>query len=615
MPTKSISHCQGKGSISHNNRDFSFKNVDPSRTKDNITYVQQPILEAYRECFGKALEEFNGRQTREDRKIADYYAHLFGNQKQNSVAVGANKQKSFYENLVQVGTRDDSGVGSADGELVAKCLDEYMRGFQERNPQFHVFNAVLHMDEATPHLHIDYIPVAVQTKGMAKQNGIAKALEQMGHGKGVDAINRWRLSERKVLEEICNRHGIEISEPKESRGSLSPDEYKAMKDEIKKQAELEAEEIRSEIPKIKEQAYTESQEAFHGDYASAFAELERIRGEIGRLEQESLQMQAWLIQEEVRVAAENKTKHDKLPKIDYSKHRPTFGGKNMVVPKEDYELMRSRSEWYRRGIGLKEREAKVAEREAANLENVAAFEQHKESWAMHFKSEREALADERSAFQSHCEARESGLNERERDVNQYEASLQDWMRKREPELKKTQDALSMAITKISSLENRVSELRGDTHNHMREVERQKDRLKQVCAGFIRVVKALNMLKHEDYAASPLTPHQSQLIDAINEYAKKEIRDSGYRYLSTSNQNQEQNQEENEDDDMLKAGISYVIKKIMDPKSKRHIRPSLVPMKQRARNKERITATRQTPTQNKNQSRNQSQVARPSGPAR
>jgi len=346
MSAKTMSHCQGKGSISHNNRDFIFQNVDPDRTKDNITYVKQPLAEAYQECFGEAVREYNEKQARADRKIDDYYAHLFGEQQKNSVATGANKQKSFYETLVQIGTKDDSGVGSADGRLAAKCLDEYMKGFNERNPNFHVFNAVLHMDETTPHLHIDYIPVAAQKKGMTRQNGIAKALEQMGHGKGKDAVNRWRISERKILEEICNRHGIEISEPKKSRGSLSPEEYKTVKDNAKDEARKE----------------------FEKDF-DAFSS---IKQELEDLKKEKADIQAWMQREKTRDAIENKTRHDKLPKIDYSKHRMAHIGNNRIVPVEDYKIMRNRSEWYRKGVGLKEREAAISERETAVSEREQA---------------------------------------------------------------------------------------------------------------------------------------------------------------------------------------------------------------------------------------------------
>ena len=144
MAGKTISHVQGKGSISHNNRLFVPKNVDTSRTPDNIIYITKPIAEAYSELCGKAVEEYNSRQKRSDRMIKNgYYEHLFNRSPCNTVAESANGQKSFYEDVVQIGTKDDTGIKSADAETAKHCLDEYMKGFQERNPNFRVFNAVI----------------------------------------------------------------------------------------------------------------------------------------------------------------------------------------------------------------------------------------------------------------------------------------------------------------------------------------------------------------------------------------------------------------------------------------------------------------------------------------
>ena len=239
MSTKTISMCQGKGSLSHNNRMFTAKNIDSSRTENNIVFVRQDLGEAYQQLFDEAVERYNVRQKRNDRKISDYFQHLFNREPSASVITGANKQKSFYEDLVQIGTKDDTGVSSADAKIAVACLREYMENFQERNPNFHVFNAVMHLDEATPHLHIDYIPIGHFEKGLDTRNAMAKALEEMGYGKGANAINRWRLSEWEVLYQICLAHGIEISEPKKSRGySYTTQEYGEYKDKIR---ELEAE--------------------------------------------------------------------------------------------------------------------------------------------------------------------------------------------------------------------------------------------------------------------------------------------------------------------------------------------------------------------------------------
>lgn len=230
---KSISHVQGKGSLAHNNREFITNNVDRNRIKDNVIFKQEPIAAAYHKLFDGAVAEFNAKQKRADRKKKEsYFEDLFNRPPCQTVLTAANKEKSFYEDVVQVGLMNDTGVGTKDAAVAKECLTEYMNGFQERNPQFYVFNAVMHMDEATPHLHIDYIPVATGYKnGLAVRNGIAKALEQMGYGKNKDAISKWRESERGVLRNICERHGIEISEEQKDidRQYLSVPEYKAMK--------------------------------------------------------------------------------------------------------------------------------------------------------------------------------------------------------------------------------------------------------------------------------------------------------------------------------------------------------------------------------------------------
>lgn len=241
MCQKTISMCQGKGSLSHNNRAFAAKNIDSSRTADNITFVHQNLREAYDILFSDAVERYNARQKRNDRRIPDYFHHLFSREPSACVITGTNKQKSFYEDLVQIGTKDDTGVGTPDSEIAVACLREYMEGFSERNPNFYVFNAVMHLDEATPHLHIDYIPVGHFSNGLDTRNAMAKALEEMGHGKGANAINRWRLAEWKVLHQICTAHGIEISEPKKSRGySYTTEEYGEHQDRIRQLEEEKA---------------------------------------------------------------------------------------------------------------------------------------------------------------------------------------------------------------------------------------------------------------------------------------------------------------------------------------------------------------------------------------
>lgn len=233
MRARTISICQGKGSIGHNNRTFHTKNTDPARTKNNIVFVREPIGTAYEKLFAEAVERYNAKQKRSDRKIkSSYFEYQFGQPVTETKLTSPDKRKSFYEYLIQLGTMEDTGIGTEAAEKATACLCEYMKGFPERNPKFYVFNAVIHLDEKTPHLHIDYVPVGHYKRGVDTQNGIAQALKEMGYGTGKNAIAKWRQSEYLIFREICEKNGFIISEPKKSRGvSFAVDEYKEIQHE------------------------------------------------------------------------------------------------------------------------------------------------------------------------------------------------------------------------------------------------------------------------------------------------------------------------------------------------------------------------------------------------
>lgn len=233
LTSRTISICQGKGSIGHNNRAFHTKNTAPARTKNNIVFVREPIGTAYDKLFSKAVKRYNAKQKRSDRKIKNgYFEYQFGQSVTETKLTSPDKRKSFYEYLIQLGTMEDTGVGTEAAEKATACLCEYMRGFSERNPNFYVFNAVIHLDEKTPHLHIDYVPVGHYKRGVDTQNGIAQALKEMGYGSGKNAIAKWRQSEYLVFRRICEEHGFLISEPKKSRGvSFAVEEYKEIQHE------------------------------------------------------------------------------------------------------------------------------------------------------------------------------------------------------------------------------------------------------------------------------------------------------------------------------------------------------------------------------------------------
>ena len=284
---KTISFVKGKGSISHNNRDFITKNVDRERMAWNEYYVQQPIKEAYQQIFGPAIAEYNARQKRKDRQVTDYLTDI-----RNS----GNKEKQFYEIVVQIGRMEDTGVLDANGKLsdaakeAREILDEYARSFQERNPNLYLFNAVLHMDEATPHLHLDYIPVAHGYKSkMHTRNSLTKALQEMGIepavGKSDTETMHWQQREREHLMEMCRERGLEVEIIGEKRDDYTIPEYKAARqaaDELTAELEIlnaEKREAESIIVGANEQV-AESEELV----AESRQQLEEINSQIAEKE-------------------------------------------------------------------------------------------------------------------------------------------------------------------------------------------------------------------------------------------------------------------------------------------------------------------------------------------
>lgn len=128
----------------------------------------------------------------------------------------------------------DTGCGTPDAEIAKQCLQKYMEHYLKNNPNFFVFNAVIHMDEATPHLHIDYIPIGHYKTGIDTRNAMARALEEMGYT-GIDAATKWRANERLVFTEICESHGFTIAHPEESRKhSFTCEEYREIQEEKKR---------------------------------------------------------------------------------------------------------------------------------------------------------------------------------------------------------------------------------------------------------------------------------------------------------------------------------------------------------------------------------------------
>ena len=199
---RTISFMTGKGSVNHNSRKFHAKNTDPERSHLNVEYCNENIKDVYHELFDEALARYNEKQTRNDRRIDDYYEKIRSGK----------QEKPFHEIILQIGDRETMGAETEEGRLAAKILDEYMQDFQRRNPTLRVFSAHLHMDETTPHLHIDFVPYTTGSKrGLDTRVSLKQALMALGFKGGTrqeTELNQWVMAEKQQLAAIMLEHGI-----------------------------------------------------------------------------------------------------------------------------------------------------------------------------------------------------------------------------------------------------------------------------------------------------------------------------------------------------------------------------------------------------------------------
>ena len=195
----------GKGSVNHNSRKFKAENVDAERSHLNIDYCNESIKKVYHELFDEALERYNAKQTRADRKIENYYEKIRSSK----------QEKPFHELILQIGDKENMGAESENGQLAMQVLDEYYRSFQERNPQLRVFSAHLHLDEATPHLHIDFVPFTTGSKrGLDTRVSLKQALAAQGFkggSRGDTEWSQWVLSQAQLP--IVHRVSYRLESP------------------------------------------------------------------------------------------------------------------------------------------------------------------------------------------------------------------------------------------------------------------------------------------------------------------------------------------------------------------------------------------------------------------
>lgn len=246
---RTISAMVGKGSTNHNSRKFKAVNVDGNRTQYNVSYCDENIHQVYHELFDSAVAAYNAKQIRKDRRITDYYEKIRSGK----------QEKPFHELIIQIGDKDTMGAESEAGQQAREMLDEYFQGFQKRNPNLRVFSVHLHMDEATPHLHIDFVPFTTGSKrGLETRVSLKQALAAQGFDggtRGDTEWNQWVRSEKEAVALVMERYGIQWEQKGTHEKHLSVLDFeKKKRTEELKNLDQQVHEKQDEIEALAQQA-------------------------------------------------------------------------------------------------------------------------------------------------------------------------------------------------------------------------------------------------------------------------------------------------------------------------------------------------------------------------
>ena len=283
----------GKGSVSHNTRTFSAKNVDKERSEYNVEFCHLDIKKVYHELFDDALERYNAKQKRSDRKIDNYYEKI----RQSK------QEKLFHEVILQIGNKDDTNAKSEEGQLAKEILIEFMEDFQKRNPNLYVFSAHLHMDEETPHVHIDFVPFIRNSKrGLDTRVSLKGALAEQGFKGGTRSAtewNQWIESEKQELSKVAERYGVRWKQLGTHNKHLSV-------------LDFEKQERAKEVAKLEKAVSNNKAELSHIIYQQVLAEneMEKIKQENEAVRQETTELSATndLLREQADGLIENREK-------------------------------------------------------------------------------------------------------------------------------------------------------------------------------------------------------------------------------------------------------------------------------------------------------------------
>lgn len=225
MQEQTMSISKGTPASRAHNLDAGYRatlaNVDETRTDLNVVLCDTPMEEMYDELFGQALSDYNARQKRDDRRIDDYLSHI----------AHSKQEKPCYEVVVQLGNRDTMPADDERcREVCHKVYEDFVEAWKARYPSLPIAQAVIHMDEATPHMHVVFVPVSHRNKrGLETKNSFRGAMRECGFEQVGDLYQDMYVE----LECVSQQHGIaRLDGLAGGRDHLTVEQFKMRAEEV-----------------------------------------------------------------------------------------------------------------------------------------------------------------------------------------------------------------------------------------------------------------------------------------------------------------------------------------------------------------------------------------------
>lgn len=358
MQCKASFHVGKRYSRRHNMRDYDAAewnkdgHIDADRSGENVVLIDKSLRKFFDEVFGEAIEEANEKNRKKHPErcttVAAYYAEYHSKAKEALIQIG---DSATYQAIVaKLGQKEAN-------EFYKTALTNAVEKFKEDNPSLKVFGAYIHMDETTPHLHLDFLPVAEYKRGQKFKVSLEGALKEVGFARsksdkfGENPYQRWLGDRRADFENFYQQQADKL---------LEKDVLKIMPSEKATRPHIETWQWKQQRLEAELTDLTQQKNSLQSDVEQSKSDVEQARKTQSEIQQDT---------EKLKQEAEQ-AKTEKLMTIQIPP-RPNLPEKP-EKPEEPWYGSKADEKQYKKDLKEYEKQLKQWERDVPRIQQAQA---------------------------------------------------------------------------------------------------------------------------------------------------------------------------------------------------------------------------------------------------